>query len=85
MDNYVQEQSKHILFSEYALAGGMRTQYVLKFVTPGGSPALWHQLRDADDEARSKTVIEACAAPVDVQAGEPEPSVLMRLAEDAKG
>ncbi len=85
MDNYFMEQSKSILFAEYAMAGGSRTQYELRTMTNRGVPAIRHQWLDADDNPKGKTKVVYCEHPIQVQAEEPEASMLTRLAEDAEG
>lgn len=88
MDDY---QVKHnnqtpvISFSEYAAAGGSRTNYELWVLSEAGVPALGHQWVNADNRPKHKTQVEFCKPVQETSAEEPGQSMLEMLAEDAAG
>ncbi|QFH68122.1 hypothetical protein FR773_26195 (plasmid) [Leclercia adecarboxylata] len=88
MDDYQVKQTPQtpvISFSEYAAAGGSRTNYELHILSEAAVPALAHQWVDADSRPKRKIQVEMCSLPTDATAGDPGQSMMEILREEAEG
>lgn len=88
MDDYQVKQTQQtpvIAFSEYAPAGGSRTNYELHILSEAAVPALAHQWVDADSRPKHKIQVEMCEPPTTTTAGDPGQSMLEILREEAAG
>lgn len=88
MDDYNVKQTQQtpvISFSEYAPAGGSRTNYELHILSEAAVPALAHQWVDADSRPKRKIQVEMCSPAKATNAEDPGQSMMEILREEAAG